>query len=611
MKKVKKNNSKKSPVLTILFFGTTLITLYFNPSLQDPFNPPKLWILMIIASLLIGYLLFQGNETAKNDPIIKKLIIIVFFFLLFGIISVLFSPNKTISILGEFQRKNGFVTYLSLSIIMLTAAKYINLNNIKRLLPYILFISIILTLYGFMQHFGKDFVSWNNPYNSVIGTAGNPNFSSAIYAILCSFLFAHSLSSYQVSIFHKIYFPVLAIIVFIGILFTNSRQGILAFALGSFVIIYFKAFYFNKILSRIILFSFSLITFFSVMGMLKRGPLESLLYKDSVSVRGFYWRTGFEMLKQNPFTGVGLDNYGSFFNFYRNVEYPLRYGFDVTSSNAHNVFIQNFATGGIFFGLIYIFLQFYILFYGIKLIKKSNPEDRLIIIAVFASWVTYQAQSFVSIDNISIAIWGWLLGGILIGLNSQSEAISSAGPNRLSTSREAKQVITSFTIGVIVFIFCTLLYRGESGMYKLRGTYNPSNSESNSLLYVDANKLLKIPFLDINYKNQIAIYLATTGYASDGIDSLKTILKSSSNSIDTLNVLSNIYESAKDPKSAIKYREELVKLNPYNAKNYLQLGKNYRDIGDFVSMDLMLTKIQSFAPETDIYKIAKAELIRP
>jgi hypothetical protein len=55
----------------------------------------------------------------------------------------------------------------------------------------------------------------------------------------------------------------------------------------------------------------------------------------------------------------------------------------------------------------------------------------------------------------------------------------------------------------------------------------------------------------------------------------------------------------------------LAEINPWNAKNYLQLGKNYRDIGSFEKMDLMLTKIQFFASKTDIYKIAKVELIRP
>jgi O-antigen ligase len=42
----------------------------------------------------------------------------------------------------------------------------------------------------------------------------------------------------------------------------------------------------------------------AILGMLQKGPLVSLLYKDSVSVRGYYWRAGIEMFKDSPLTGV-------------------------------------------------------------------------------------------------------------------------------------------------------------------------------------------------------------------------------------------------------------------------------------------------------------------
>ena len=58
---------------------------------------------------------------------------------------------------------------------------------------------------------------------------------------------------------------------------------------------------------------FFLVLVCSVLGMLQKGPLQNLLYKDSVSVRGFYWRAAIEMLKSEPLFGVGSDRYGSFF----------------------------------------------------------------------------------------------------------------------------------------------------------------------------------------------------------------------------------------------------------------------------------------------------------
>jgi citrate lyase subunit beta/citryl-CoA lyase len=41
---------------------------------------------------------------------------------------------------------------------------------------------------------------------------------------------------------------------------------------------------------------FSGIVFISILGMLQIGPLKDVLYKGSVSIRGYYWRAGLEMI---------------------------------------------------------------------------------------------------------------------------------------------------------------------------------------------------------------------------------------------------------------------------------------------------------------------------
>ena len=613
MKKIIGKETKTSKASTILFCCASIIVLYFNPNLQDPFNAPKFWLLMLTAAVLSGFLFFNTFGKYKNT-ITKQLFILLTLLNIFGFISVIFSENKLISILGETQRKNGFVTYLSLSIVMMVSAQYINLKNITKLTSYIIFLSIILSLYGFLQHEGKDFVRWNNPYNSVIGTAGNPNFSSAIYAILCTYLFVFTINLEKNSkLSKKIFFIILFCLVFLNIINTGSRQGILAFIAGITVSIIIKSYQYRRIMGNIVTLTILLFTTLSILGMLKIGPLKSLLYKDSVSVRGFYWRTGFSMLKNNLFTGVGLDNYGNYFNLYRSVDYPIRYGFDVTSTNAHNVFIQQFATGGIFFGLIYLCLVIYILVAGIKSIVLTKDENKTTLIVLLSAWVTFQAQSIVSIDNIAISILGWLLGGSIVGIYSRLNTSKNNGSDIKMDSKisDMKQVIFSYFMLVLTFIFCSFLFRVESNMIDIRRTFNPSSNESNILVYNKATEFLKLPLLDQNYVNQVAVYLASIGKANFAVETLQKSLKASPNSLDVLSVLANIYESAKQPEEAIPYRLKLAELNPWNAKNYLQLGKNYRDIGDFVSMDLMLTKIQSFAPKTDIYKIAKAELIRP
>jgi hypothetical protein len=56
------------------------------------------------------------------------------------------------------------------------------------------------------------------------------------------------------------------------------------------------------------------------------------------------------------------------------------------------------------------------------------------------------------------------------------------------------------------------------------------------------------------------------------------------------------------------YRLQIAKYDPFNAANYLQLGRNYKSIGDLAKMNEMRSKILSFAPNTEEAKQAISEL---
>jgi O-antigen ligase len=607
MKKRKLEVNKPPQVISLLFIGTLSVVLFFNPRLQDPFNAPKMWILMLIAAVFLGYLFFP-QRYYQNSKVIRNYQILIISFLFWGFISAIYSDNKLTSILGENGRKNGFVTYVALSIITLVASRYINFNSLPRFNHLFIAVSVILIIYGYMQISGNDFVQWNNPYNSVIGTAGNPNFSSAIYAILCTFICIKAFNS--ITNFRS-FIPsmVISIFLFLSIYNTDSLQGILAFGVGFLSYVCIIALRYKKIYGLILTTSVLILVSLSILGMLQKGPFKYYLYKETVSLRGFYWQAGLDMLKNFPLTGVGLDNYGNYFNYYRSVDYPLRFGFEVTSTNAHNTFIQNFATGGFFYGLLYLIIVFYIAYCAINLLKFVDTNNRGFVLAIFGAWITFQAQSLVSIDNIAIAVVGWVLGGMIVGLSAR---VSSGNETKKQvTDYKVQQMLASNVLVIAVFIFVTFLYRAESSMMSMRGLYNPSVAENNLAMYAEANRFLDLPFTDSYYRNQVAIYLGTTGHSEQAFKVLEETLKSNPRSLDTLNSLANLYESAKKFELAIPVRLRLAELNPWNAKNYLQLGKNYLNIGDYDSMDLMLEKISSFAINSEVNKIAKSELVRP
>ena len=69
-----------------------------------------------------------------------------------------------------------------------------------------------------------------------------------------------------------------------------------------------------------------------------------------------------------------------------------------------------------------------------------------------------------------------------------------------------------------------------------------------------------------------------------------------------------MYETSGEYNNAIKQRINLINVDPNNAKNYLQLLRLYKQIGDVNNASLMLGKIISLTPNSEIAKLAKSEI---
>ena len=63
-----------------------------------------------------------------------------------------------------------------------------------------------------------------------------------------------------------------------------------------------------------------------------------------------------------------------------------------------------------------------------------------------------------------------------------------------------------------------------------------------------------------------------------------------------------------DFNSAILLRREIAKYDPWNAKNFFELGILYKQSGDSMNKSKMLEKIISIADGTEISSLAKIEL---
>lgn len=243
--KISKKTLDSNPV-SWLVTGLAITTLYFQTNLSDPFNSPKMWIVILLACWLTGYI-YSSRKLIKEIAALKKTGLFIAFFMASALFVTLVSDFKYVAIFGDTQRRNGFLSYLSLSLIMLASAFFIRIFNIKRIYVITYFIGTITLGYAILQTSGRDFVKWNNPYNSIIGTVGNPNFAAAVMAIVGVLIFAMALNS-DFNKFYRFSGLLITVLLYVVIYLSDARQGLLAFTLGIGVFIVIHLFNKKKML---------------------------------------------------------------------------------------------------------------------------------------------------------------------------------------------------------------------------------------------------------------------------------------------------------------------------------------------------------------------------
>jgi hypothetical protein len=294
---------------------------------------------------------------------------------------------------------------------------------LKRFVLIALIVGSASLAYGIIQAIGADPVDWVNPYSPVFGFLGNPNFQSSLLGILGAIVFAQFFVKELKIQFKALILAYLLVTLYV-IKETASQQGFLVLATGIAVVLGLYVAKLNRNLG--ISYGFlSIIGFFAVLfGSLNKGPLASILYKDSVTYRGDYWQAGWKMTVEHPFFGVGMDSYGDWYRRSRTEAATLRRGPDVTSDAAHNVYLDISSYGGFPLLIIYAALMALVVVSAVKVIKRSTGFNP-VFAGLFGGWVAFQAQSIISINQIGLAIWGWVISGLIIGyeINTRNVAV--------------------------------------------------------------------------------------------------------------------------------------------------------------------------------------------
>lgn len=412
------HKSVEKTIAVFLLIGVPLTTLFISTvfpfDVTDPVNVTKLLIATIFGFALFGVILTYGLPEIWRSSRALFIILILFVLAMINAVAnsdVPFNQN----IYGVFGRQTGFLAYLSLAMFALAATLLRQKKSFEYLVYGLIFAGGVNVLYCAWVLVIGDFVGWNNPYGKILGLFGNPDFISAFLGMFISGAIAYVFTE-KLAWWARIVLVLLSIGAFIEIVKSHAIQGIVVTFAGLTIVGFYlvRGFFKHWILTATYVLFATIAGAFALAGALQIGPLTKYVYKTSVSLRGQYWDAGINMGQARPWTGVGMDSYGNYFRLLRS-EYTATTlpGPRVITNAAHNVVIDFFAYGGWPLLLSYLAIMVIGIISILRVTFRRRKYDG-IFVALSATWVTYELQSIISINQVGLAIWGWVLVGALV-----------------------------------------------------------------------------------------------------------------------------------------------------------------------------------------------------
>jgi len=563
------NQLAERTIARVLGIGSGFVAiLVITGTVTDPVNVTKLFALGGVAAAAVAVLLAFGLQELWTSS--KALVIFVGLFLIASLSTIINSEGPlTQNLYGAYGRNTAFIAYLLLVSVILSAAVLRSENSFKYLIWGLFGAGLANVVYcTWVIAFG-DFLAWSNPYGNILGTFGNPNFIGAFLGLFAASMVAYSLKQ-GTSVVVRSGVLVVFLITVYAIIDSNAIQGRVVVAAGLGIVgFYLVRSKFEALIAQVVYVVFiGIAGTFALLGALQIGPLTKYIYKTSVSLRGEYWQAGWNMGSEHPFTGVGFDTYGDWYRRARDAQALILPGPNTTTNAAHNVPFDVFAFGGWPLFVSYLGILALSVIAIIKVTRRNRKYDA-VFVTLTTAWACYQLQSIISINQIGLAVWGWLFGGALIAyeiatrpkMNSEgTEAVKGkSSPGRSAKGKQKERIFSSTLlagIGAVVGLLIAVPpYSADAKWRSALASQNAQKVEEalvpgylnpqNSYKYASAVQLLEASKLfDLALK-----------YAQIGI-------KFNPDNFDSWKVLYLITKSS--PEEKAKALENMKRLDPKN-----------------------------------------------
>ncbi len=609
-------------VQTFILLGGVFTTLAIWPKLEDPINLPKMFVLVLTSAIVLGLAIPAFLNTARLTSLSHQVAIgLVCLFLLGLLISTLATDVKYTAIFGEYHRNNGSLSYFAMAILMGAGALVFNLESSARYFKYFAATGLLITFYGFLQTAKLDPIDWVITYNPLITTLGNPNFTSGLLGLSgISILYLALISknsklqaAYSVGLIANLF-----------VLWrSGSIQGVFGFAVGAAVVILVRLWLTDKRFGQIGLALTVIAGTPVLLAIANIGPLASRLYQGTLNNRLDYWQAAFAMFKDHPIFGVGIDRFGEYYRQYA-VQNQVVQG--QITDNAHSIYMQILATGGLVAFIPYLLMVVFITIIGIRSLLSHDQSEKLAVSGVLGVWLATVVINVITVDNLGVGVWFWITGGVLIAISSKHKTQALKGESRLtaeqgktrkkSTHKSRKNpgqqteppVYQAFS-AVLVLVSLILLVPTLSNSSNLKLIKEKKGTLSNAEYSAEINLLAQSNWNSSQNLLQLSVLAFQNSDLVAGDSILDRIFQLDERSYYAHYFRAFTLESVGKRGEAIKYREALLLLDPWNTTNQIELIRDYLAIRDKASAQGVATLVKQNYPGSQADIDASALLV--
>jgi len=593
---MQESNSYKNIIFYILVLLFFILPLAYHPSFFDPALAVKSFIFGLFVTFMVVIWGLYFIRDIEITFIKSKLSVIIFIFLFINALSVVWAYNKYESVVWAIRLLFFVLFYIIL----------IHTLNKRNLIycMHALIVSIgICSLIGILQASGFK-LNFFTSLTEVSSTFGNRNIAASVLILvipLSLFLFLH-----ETKLMKEIGLGLIVSLQIGYLINTRTRSAwvsmcfCLILSIVSMVIFkskikvylgYLKDNIFKRKKILLISIMLILICFISTRN---SGTSEFTYGKDkqsltstlssiskikdySVNKRITLFKNTLNIIKDNPFLGVGVGNWRLHYYKYAKTDNNL----EKVYARPHNDYLWIFSETGLFGIIIYGFM-IGVLFYMciISLIKAENPDDKYIIIGITVGILSFFIDSLANFSRERITpimiLWFFMASVVIFNRDNKSWI-------KINISSDKKY--KSLFISCITFILCLTLFSTFILWKFLRfdHQYKEIAQELNSGNWNKVISEINVKDSYTNFYSNIFLARGITCYNlndfSESIKSYHRFLSLNPYHFYALYNLGLVYEKSEDMKNAIKYLEKSIEIKPDFETALMKLGELYFEAG--------------------------------